>query len=90
MNDDERILLRCFESRIKDSQELRSCIVHASVYGEILILLCGCNTEIPVVERMIRDHWDGEIEVLRLWDLVVGSKSQNDDVFIFITSRTLH
>ena len=90
MNDDESVLLKCFENRIKDNQDLRSCIVHASVYNETLIILCGCNREISAVEQMLSDHWDSEIEVLRLWDLVVGSKSQSDDVFICGSSKTLH
>ena len=90
MTDDECILLKCFENRIEDNQDLRYCIVHASVYNETLIILCGCDIVISVVERMLSDHWDGEIEVFRLWDLVTGSKSQNDDVFIFSSPRTLH
>lgn len=90
MNIDENTLLKQFQNRVVSNSVLRSCVFHASVEGNTLVVFCKCSRKLSKVRALLKTHWSGEIEVYRPRDLLVGARSKDEDVFTSSVSRLLH
>ncbi len=79
--------LRRFQSWIDNDPALRSCVLDSKYYDGVLVVLCGGDRDLSSVKLTLSTHWIGNIEVFRLSDLVVGSKSRIDDILSPNTER---
>ena len=89
MNIDENAQIRRFESLIDSNADLRDYIYYACIDDDTLVVFIGGDREAPFVKLTLSSHWKGDIEVYRTGDLMVGSRSRNEDILTSRTSKPL-
>ena len=89
MNTDESVQLKRFESLIDSDADLRDCIYYACIDDGTLVVFIGGDREASFVKLTLSSHWKGDIEVYRTSDLVVGSRSRNENILTSKTSKLM-